>query len=117
MTSVSGQCERFPLFCVYLLTYHFQVLTSDPVYQARAAALAAGIPDTVPIQCINRFCSSGLMSVTAIANQIRTGSIEIGLALGVESMSEKYVPNILKCSRTLMPRNVAPTKVVQCSAS
>lgn len=53
--------------------------------------LAAGIPDTVPVQVINRFCSSGLMAVTTIANQVRSGQIEIGLAIGVESMSDKYV--------------------------
>ncbi|KAK2461634.1 hypothetical protein APHAL10511_006097 [Amanita phalloides] len=64
------------------------VLTSDAMYHARAAALAAGFPETVPVQTINRFCSSGLMAVTTIANQIRSGQIEIGLALGVESMSE-----------------------------
>lgn len=63
------------------------VLTPDATYFARAAALAAGFPDTVPVQCVNRFCSSGLMAVTGVANQIRAGQIEIGLALGVESMS------------------------------
>jgi acetyl-CoA acyltransferase 1 len=69
------------------------VLTSDSVYHARGAALAAGYPETVPVQTINRFCSSGLMATTTIANQIRTGQIEIGLAIGVESMSEKCVKN------------------------
>ncbi|TFK36870.1 Thiolase, N-terminal domain-containing protein [Crucibulum laeve] len=64
------------------------VLTPDATYHARAAAIAAGFPDSVPVQTINRFCSSGLMSVTTIANQIRSGQIEIGLAIGVESMSE-----------------------------
>ena len=59
------------------------------MYPARSAALAAGFPESVPVQVINRFCSSGLMAVTSIANQIRTGQIEIGLAIGVESMSEK----------------------------
>lgn len=67
------------------------VLTPDPVYHARGAALAAGFPESVPIQVVNRFCSSGLMAVTVIANQIRSGQIEIGLAIGVESMSQKYV--------------------------
>jgi acetyl-CoA acyltransferase 1 len=64
------------------------VLTPDSVYHARGAALAAGYPESVPVQSINRFCSSGLMAVTTIANQIRAGQIEIGLAIGVESMSE-----------------------------
>ncbi|KAJ8509419.1 hypothetical protein ONZ45_g8411 [Pleurotus djamor] len=64
------------------------VLTPDLMYHARAAALAAGYPETVPIQAINRFCSSGLMAITTIANQIRGGQIDIGLAIGVESMSQ-----------------------------
>lgn len=31
------------------------------------------------------------MAVTTIANQIKTGQIDVGLAAGVESMSAKYV--------------------------
>lgn len=63
------------------------VLSPGSAYEARAAAIAAGIPFTTPVQVINRFCSSGLMAVTAVANQIRAGQIEIGLAVGAESMS------------------------------
>ncbi|KAG9081078.1 hypothetical protein FRC06_005845 [Ceratobasidium sp. 370] len=63
------------------------VLPKGAPYEARAAALAAGIPQTTPVQVINRFCSSGLMAVTTIANQIRVGQIEVGLAVGVESMT------------------------------
>ena len=37
---------------------------------------------------MNRFCSSGLKAVQDIANQISTGSIECGVAVGAESMSE-----------------------------
>ncbi|PPQ62976.1 hypothetical protein CVT24_006081 [Panaeolus cyanescens] len=64
------------------------VLTPDAAYFARAAMLAAGYPDTVPVQIINRFCSSGLMAVTTVANQVKSGQIKIGLAIGVESMSQ-----------------------------
>ncbi|KIM34527.1 hypothetical protein M408DRAFT_325904 [Serendipita vermifera MAFF 305830] len=63
------------------------VLPTRAPYEARAAALAAGIPETTPVQTINRLCSSGLMAVTTISNQIRAGQIEIGLAVGVESMT------------------------------
>jgi len=63
------------------------VLAKGPTYEARTAALAAGIPESVPIQTLNRFCSSGLMAVTTIANEIRAGQIDVGLAVGVESMS------------------------------
>lgn len=33
------------------------------------------------------------MAVTDIANKIRAGQIEVGLAVGVESMSQQYVPS------------------------
>ncbi|KAG8893681.1 hypothetical protein FRB99_001808 [Tulasnella sp. 403] len=63
------------------------VLAPGSGYEARGAALAAGIPISTPIQVINRFCSSGLMAVTTVANQIKAGQIDVGLAVGVESMS------------------------------
>lgn len=75
------------------------VLTPDAMYAARSAALAAGFPDTTPVEVVNRFCSSGLMAVSSIANQIHSGSIEIGLAVGVESMSEKFVVYMLRLMR------------------
>jgi acetyl-CoA acetyltransferase len=33
------------------------------------------------------------MATTIISNQIRSGQTEIGLAVGFESMSQKYVKN------------------------
>ncbi|KAL2006375.1 hypothetical protein VTN00DRAFT_10029 [Thermoascus crustaceus] len=56
-------------------------------YLVRAAALAAGIPHTAGASSVNRFCSSGLKAVQDIANQIRLGAIDIGIAVGAESMS------------------------------
>jgi len=56
-------------------------------YKCRAAALAAGFPNTTAACSVNRFCSSGLIAVQTIANSIAMGSIEIGLALGAEHMS------------------------------
>ncbi|OSX67281.1 hypothetical protein POSPLADRAFT_1042525 [Postia placenta MAD-698-R-SB12] len=64
------------------------VLSPGALYEARVAALAAGFPETVPVQTVNRFCSSGLMAVTDIANKVRVGQIEVGLAIGIESMSQ-----------------------------
>ena len=64
------------------------VLDPKAPYAARAAALVAGIPESVPVQSVNRFCSSGLMAVTTIANQIAAHQIDVGLAIGVESMSQ-----------------------------
>jgi len=64
------------------------VLTPGAMYHARAASLTAGFPDSTCVQVVNRFCSSGLMAVATIANQIISGQTEIGLAVGVECMSE-----------------------------
>lgn len=49
--------------------------------------LAAGYPNTAGASSVNRFCSSGLKAVQDIANQISEGSIEVGVAIGAESMS------------------------------
>ena len=54
---------------------------------ARIGALLAGLPDVVPAQTINRFCSSGLQAVALAANEIRLGNAELMLAGGTESMS------------------------------
>jgi acetyl-CoA acyltransferase 1 len=83
------------------------VLPTGAAYEARAAALAAGIPDTTPVQVINRFCSSGLMAVTTVANQIRAGQIEIGLAVGVESMSANPDSGSPQLSEEIMSHDVA----------
>lgn len=66
----------------------------------RGACLAAGFPDTSAFIAVSRQCSSGLMAISDIANKIKCGEIDCGLAAGVESMSANYgpgaVPNIDK---------------------
>jgi len=62
-------------------------LNPGAAYVGRASMLTAGIPYTTPIQIVNRFCSTGLMAVSNIANRIRAGEISIGLAVGLETMS------------------------------
>lgn len=58
----------------------------------RGACLAAGLPNTSAFVAINRQCSSGLMAISDIANKIKTGEIDCGIAAGVESMSANYGP-------------------------
>ncbi|HLJ17170.1 MAG TPA: acetyl-CoA C-acyltransferase [Bryobacteraceae bacterium] len=66
---------------------------------ARIAALRAGLPDLVPGVTINRFCSSGLQAIAMAADRIRSGSAQMILAGGSESMSlipmsgNKFSPN------------------------
>ncbi|KAK0488441.1 Thiolase, N-terminal domain-containing protein [Armillaria novae-zelandiae] len=62
---------------------------------ARMAALHAGIPHTTSINTVNRQCSSGLSAVNQIANEIRTGQIDIGIGAGMESMTFGYGPGAL----------------------
>ncbi|TVY85292.1 Peroxisomal 3-ketoacyl-CoA thiolase [Lachnellula suecica] len=63
------------------------VLAEGQGYVARASVLAAGFPITAAASVTNRFCSSGLLAVQNIANQIIAGSIDVGIAIGAESMS------------------------------
>lgn len=56
-------------------------------YKLRAAALAAGFPNTASASTVNRFCSSGLKATADIAHAISTGSIAVGIAMGAETMS------------------------------
>ena len=53
----------------------------------RMAVLLAGLPVTVPAVTVNRLCGSGMNAVGNIADGIKTGSIGLGIAGGVESMS------------------------------
>lgn len=54
---------------------------------ARMAALLAGLPISVAGFTVNRLCASGLEAVNAAARLIETGTCEVVVAGGVESMS------------------------------
>ncbi len=54
---------------------------------ARQAAIAAGIPATVPAVTVNKVCGSGLKAVMLAAQAIRAGDVEVVVAGGQESMS------------------------------
>jgi acetyl-CoA acyltransferase len=51
------------------------------------AAIRAGLPVETSAMTINRFCSSGLQSIAIVADRIRAGGIEAGVAGGLETMS------------------------------
>src|SRR5215813_10909449 len=54
---------------------------------ARNAVLAAGWPIEVPGTTVNRFCSSGQQAVHFAAQAVASGSAELVVAGGVESMA------------------------------
>lgn len=54
---------------------------------ARNIAIRAGLPNTVPGMTINRYCSSGLQTISLAAERIMLGHADVMIAGGVESMS------------------------------
>ncbi|EEH07416.1 3-ketoacyl-CoA thiolase [Histoplasma capsulatum G186AR] len=63
------------------------VSAPSAAYASRSAVLVAGYPVTTSVSVANRFCSSGLLAIQQIANQIQAGAIDIGIGVGAESMS------------------------------
>ena len=61
--------------------------SSDAPNIARIAALAAGIPETVPAYTVHRQCASGMQSIVNAVMEIQTGNSEVVVAGGTESMS------------------------------
>lgn len=61
---------------------------------ARLIALRTGL-QTASAQTVNRFCSSGLQTISIGANSIAVGDIEVAIAGGIEcmSMEQTYGPN------------------------
>src|SRR4051812_33195976 len=54
---------------------------------ARMAVLLAGLPMAVPGFTVNRLCASGLQAVMSAAQEVQTGTAELVVAGGVESMT------------------------------
>jgi acetyl-CoA C-acetyltransferase len=65
---------------------------------ARQAALAAGIPDSVPCVTVHKVCGSGMRAVMDVSNAIQAGEYEMAVAGGMESMSN--APYLLDRGRT-----------------
>ncbi|OBU00232.1 hypothetical protein VE01_01654 [Pseudogymnoascus verrucosus] len=82
-------------------------LGSGQAYVARSAVLAAGFPITTAASIVNRFCSSGLLAIQGIANQISAGSIDVGVAVGAESMSTTPDGGAPKMSDKIMNHPIA----------
>ena len=61
---------------------------------ARLSSVRAGMPDTVPAQTVNRFCSSGLQTIAMAAERIMVGHASTIGAGGTEHMSSTLeMPN------------------------
>ena len=76
-----------------------QILTAGSGQNpARQAAIAAGLPHTVPALSLNKVCGSGLKAVHLAAQAIALGDADLVLAGGQESMS--LAPYVLPKART-----------------
>ena len=56
----------------------------------------AGLPVESSMMTVNRFCSSGLEAISIVSSKIRSGLISIGIACGVESMSNSDMTNMVE---------------------
>jgi acetyl-CoA C-acetyltransferase len=65
---------------------------------ARQAALAAGLPVTIPCTTISKVCGSGMKAVMLAFDQIVSGNIESAVAGGMENMSQ--APYLLPNARS-----------------
>lgn len=54
---------------------------------ARNLALYAGLPDASAAVTVNRYCSSGLQTISMAAERIMVGALDVAIAGGIESMS------------------------------
>ena len=64
---------------------------------SRQAQIKGGIPKEVPSETVNKVCASGIRSAGLIDSAIRAGDLEVGVAGGMESMSQ--APYMLKDAR------------------
>ncbi|HZG61908.1 MAG TPA: acetyl-CoA C-acyltransferase [Rubrobacteraceae bacterium] len=74
---------------------------------ARQSLLRAGLPETVPGQTINRFCSSGLQTIAFAAERIMAGFATTIVAGGVEHMSTTLEMPNFSPNPTLVETNPA----------
>ncbi|KGH44645.1 acetyl-CoA acetyltransferase [Modestobacter caceresii] len=65
---------------------------------ARPAAVAGGIPMSVPSFTLNKVCLSGMDAIALADQLIRAGEFEVVVAGGMESMTQ--APHLLPTSRT-----------------
>lgn len=74
-----------------------QQTSGDSIYGARHVALKAGVPIETPALTVNRLCGSGMQSIVTAAQMIQLGESKIGLAGGMESMSQS--PHVIRGMR------------------
>lgn len=113
-TAIKAALERAGVAPADVGLVHMGMVLPAGVGQApaRQAALFAGLPQSTPCVTVNKVCGSGLEAVLGVARAIAAGEIEVGVAGGMESMSN--APHILRNSRNgtkMGPLETADTMV------
>ena len=113
-TAIKAALERSGVAPADVGLVHMGMVLPAGVGQApaRQAALFAGLPQSTPCVTVNKVCGSGLEAVLGVARAIAAGEIEVGVAGGMESMSN--APHILRNSRNgtkMGPLETADTMV------
>lgn len=95
-TAISGAIERAGIDANLIEEVYMGCVLTANTGQAPAkqAALAAGVPNTVPCTTINKVCSSGMKAMMLGAQSIMLGDNDIVVTGGMESMSNAphYIP-------------------------
>ena len=98
-TAIKAALERAGVSADSVQLVHMGNVLQAGVGQApaRQAALYAGLPQSVPCVTVNKVCGSGLEAVLGVARASAAGEIDVGVAGGMESMSN--APHIIRNSR------------------
>ena len=95
-TAITGAIERAGIDANLIEEVYMGCVLTANTGQAPAkqAALAAGVPNTVPCTTINKVCSSGMKAMMLGAQSIMLGDNDIVVTGGMESMSNAphYIP-------------------------
>ena len=95
-TAIKGALEKAGIIGSEVNEVFFGNVVSSNLGQApaRQAALAAGIPDSVPCTTVNKVCASGTKATMFGAQAIMLGQADIVVTGGMESMSNipYYIP-------------------------
>ncbi|KJE21561.1 acetyl-CoA acetyltransferase [Frankia torreyi] len=97
--AISGALERAGLSgdaIEYVIMGHVIQAGTGPI-TARQAAVAAGIPMTVPAITVNKVCLSGLDAIALADTYIASGEFDLVVAGGMESMTG--APHLLRSMR------------------
>ncbi|HTH79850.1 MAG TPA: acetyl-CoA C-acyltransferase [Ramlibacter sp.] len=73
----------------------------------RLAALASGLPDTVPGQTMDRQCASGLMAIATAAKQVIVDGMDVTVGGGQENISAVQNPFVKWVAQDADPQLVA----------